>query len=162
MGTSRELPQDDSELLVTPDLITVSSNADTELLAESGGEEVSGDESGEDYGEKFDDDRSMVHPDLHRGLSPVVEVSPELASVGSAESLDKNTGDLESELDTALTRLTTLTDELTEVEEAVLESRQTNVKEIVTMSPEVIPGESDSRKNSSETSFEGTLTISVL
>lgn len=98
----------------------------------------------EEEEEEFDDAHSSVG--MVRGLSPVVEVSPEAASLGSSESLDKNCGVLESELDTALSRLSTLTDELMEVEESIVESRQTKQTETVTIT---------SRKESSDNSFEG-------
>ena len=51
---------------------------------------------------------------LGRGLSPVMEVSPELAS---AESIE-NCADLETELNEALSRLSDMTSELEEVVEA--------------------------------------------
>lgn len=149
--------------MFTPDL-TTSSIPDTDMYMDAsereGGLQASGDESegGEEYGEEFDDAHSTValsHLQC-RGLSPVAEVSPEAVSVASSESLDNNYLDLESELNTALSRLNTLTDELTEVEVSVLESMQTKITETVTITsvPEARQGD-ESRKNSTESSYEG-------
>lgn len=101
--------------------------------------------------EEFDDAHSTLG--RGRGLSPVAEVSPEAASMGSTESLNKNCGVLESELDTALSRLSTLTDELTEVEESIEGSRQTKLTETVTIKS--APQGNGTRKSSSDNSFEG-------
>ena len=108
------------------------------------------DEEEEEEEEEFGDASSaLLQTGLQfRGLSPVAEVSPEVASTGSSESLDKHTN-IESELNMALSRLSTLTDELNEVEQSVLESRQIKVTETVTI---------ENRKNSlakSDDSFEG-------
>ncbi len=85
---------------------------------------------------------------MNRGLSPVPEVSPELGSAGSTESLNKSQT-LEMELNVALSRLNSLTNELTEVEVSVLETRQTKVTETVTTAafPEA--------RGDSSSSFEG-------
>ena len=70
----------------------------------------------------------------YRGLSPVVEVSSELASseLASADSVEsiRSCQDLKTELDVAMSRLSSISNELTE---AVLETRQTKVTETVTV-----------------------------
>lgn len=107
--------------------------------ASEGEGELSREESEEEYVAKYDDPDhdacSSLHSDasrtVARGLSPVVEVSPEVASIGSTESLEKTCVDLESELNTAMSRLSSLTGELAQVEESVLESRQTKLTETV-------------------------------
>ena len=125
--------------MVTPEL-TVSSIPDPDIYmdASEGDTQASGDESGgEVYGEGFDDAHLTLSASRLQGreLSPVAEVSPEVLSMGSTpESTNRNCVDLESELNTALSRLSTLTNELTEVEESVFESRQTMIPETVTSS----------------------------
>ena len=145
---------EDDDLLFTPDP-TVASNPDTERYTDASEgdlEVLSGSESPEEHlltteEEEFDDAHSTLG--MGRGLSPVAEVSPEAGSMDSTESLNKNCGVLESELDTALSRLSTLTDELTEVEESIVESTQTKLTETVTLT------QNGARKDSSNSSFEG-------
>lgn len=123
--------------LVTPDPIS-SHNLDTYSYNEGEVDQVSPDEydSG-DEPPQFDDAHlnlpyvDSVMPPC-RGLSPVAEVSSELASAESTESI-RNCQDLETELNAALSRLNSMTNELEEVEEAVLESQQTKVTETVTI-----------------------------
>lgn len=151
-----DMLHEDYEHLLTPDP-TASSNPDTDMYMDaSDGESdrpVSGDESAyeeEEEGE-FDDATSHLHPQrvMCRGLSPVVEMSPEVTCHGSTEVLDRNCEDLEEELNTALSRLTTLTGELAEVE--VLESRQIKITETVTITTDA----KEMRKTSTDSSFEG-------
>lgn len=146
--------------MLTPDTATVSSNGDTDLYqdASEGEGHLSGEESESDYGEQYDDANSGLSPQVVcRGLSPVVEVSPEVVSIGSAESLEGEVSagveDLESELNSAMSKLTVLTSELDQVsvEESVLESRQTKYTETVTIAsvPEARPQvTADARKDS--------------
>ncbi len=73
------------------------------------------------------------HPaNMQRGLSPLIEVSPELGSAASTESL-RNCADLETELNAALSRLSDVTNELEEAEEAVIGARQVRVTETVSL-----------------------------
>lgn len=162
MGHSTDAESDEEQEMVTPDL-TVSSvpGPDVYTEASEGDTQASGDESGgEEYGEEFDDAHSTLSV-LHlqgRELSPVAEVSPEAISRGSTESLNRNCVDLESELNTALSQLNTLTNELNEVEveESILESRQTKMTETVTFESVPEAMEEDQRnKNSSGSSYEG-------
>lgn len=112
-----------------------------------------------DEDERFDDaqpDFPYLQPVnlMCRGLSPLIEVSSELASAESTESL-RNCADLETELNAALSRLSDMTCELEEAEEAVIESHQTKVTETVTLQR---APEADSVSASAETtgySFEG-------
>jgi hypothetical protein len=139
---------DEDQEMFTPDLTVP--DAEVVFVDASDG---TGDESGgEEFGEEFDDAHSTLSVAHGRGLSPVAEVSPEQI-LGSSESLNRNTEDLESELNTALSRLSTLTNELTEVEVSVLESRQTTTTETVTFAS--VPEAWQSRKNSSGSSYEG-------
>lgn len=78
----------------------------------------------------------------------MAEVSPEVASVSSMESLE-NHKDIEADLNTALSHLSTLTNELNEVE-SILESRQTKITETVIIA--TMPEKTDERNDSS---FEG-------
>lgn len=123
------------ELLVTPDPISSNSLDNTyEGLVE---QQVFQDD--EDDDSQFDDAQmnlpfmDSVMPPC-RGLSPLVEVSSEMASseLASADSIEsiKSCHDLETELNVAMSRLSTISDEL---EEAVLESRQTTITETVTI-----------------------------
>lgn len=153
-----DMLHEEYEQLLTPDL-PASSNPDTDMYMDASDGEtdhaVSGDESAyEEEEEEFDDAPSHLHPQqlVCRGLSPVVEMSPEATSTGSTEALDKNCADLEEELNTALSRLTTLTGELAEVE--VLESRQTKITETVTITSCPIDTR-EMRKTSTDSSFEG-------
>jgi len=95
-----------------------------ELFAPPGleGEREDSDEEVERYCDaQLDLPYSQSMGSLGRGLSPVMEVSPELASAESTESL-KNCDDLETELSVAMLRLSSMTSELEEsvVEEACL------------------------------------------
>ena len=155
-----DMLHEEYEHLLTPDP-TASSNPDTDMYMDaSDGESdlaVSGDESAyeeEEEEAEFDDAPSHLNPQhlTCRGLSPVVEMSPEVTHHGSTEALDRNCVDLEEELNTALTRLTTLTGELAEVK--VLESRQTKITETVTIAS--CPTDTEEmRKTSTDSSFEG-------
>lgn len=148
----------ENQEVFTPDL-TEGSNPDLYMDAWEGeaGLEASGDENVEECGEEFDDARSTLS---RQRLSPVAEVSPEAVSISSMESLEqRNCVDLESELNAVMSQLGNMTDELTEVEVSVLESKQTKMTETVTItSVSEARQEDESRKNStetSETSFEG-------
>ena len=122
---------DDHDLLIAPDPTTVASNVDTDRYTDVSEGPLSGSESAEEClplleegeEEEFDDAHSTLG--IVRGLSPVAEVSPQA-------------GMLESELDTALFRLSTLTDELTEVEESIVKSKQTKLS----LTPKLTPGKS--------------------
>lgn len=134
---------------MTPDP-TVGSNADTDPYIDASEGEP---DYQTDDGEEFDDARTTLPPDspppvCGRGLSPVAEVSPEVASVSSMESLE-NHRDIEADLNTALSHLSTLTNELNEVEESILESRQTKITETVIIAT---MEKTDERNDSS---FEG-------
>ena len=134
---------EDDDMLFTPDNTTVVSAGDTDQYVDaSEGEGHASDEESEgDFEDKFDEASSSLRVDspltVHRGLSPLVEVSPEVASVGSTESLERSCVDLETELNTAMSRLSTLTGELAAVEESVTESRQTKHTETVVTAPVV-------------------------
>ena len=67
-----------------------------------------------------------------RGLSPLVEVTSEVASPESFESI-RNCEDLETELNAALSHLSNMTSELEDAEEAIVEARQTKITETVTI-----------------------------
>lgn len=145
----------EESLLVTPDLMTSRSPPDSDQYTEG---EVSPQSSQDDEEEdEFDDAHSNLHLELPvcRGLSPVAEVSPELASMGSNESVN-NSKEL-AELNTAMSRLSSLTSELIEVEDTVLESRQTKVTETVTITslPETKPEAGGSWRNSKGNKDEG-------
>lgn len=150
---------------MTPDRDTVASNADTDLYVDASEGEGQGsveeEESDGNYGEEFDNARSSLHldspPPICRGLSPVAEVSPEVASMGSTESLEKRCVDLETELNTAMLKLTTLTDELAQVEQesTTLECRQTTLSETVVTTSVPTEATPESRKTCNQDSHEG-------
>lgn len=148
--------------LVTPD--SACSSPDSEQYTEaSEGETIPEDEEEDEYS----DTHSALHPGLHqqrRGLSPVAEVSPEAASAAeSIESVDN----LELELNTALSQLSDLKDELV-LEESLLESQQTRITETVTLrtsAPKTLQEEEEAaaRRTSTdkESLFEGKTSQSV-